>query len=173
MDPTEIVLVPEASTTVPLTVGTTEASWFTTVKGFRLVSTSEPAPVATVGVAALPKLLNAMLVRVLVPTRFSTPPLLMVSAVFGLICPSLVSIVTVAPVMVRLPAGITTVPAVPARLSTPCETVVPPVYVLVAESVSVPAPDFTSESAADPVPVTWFRSRMSELMVSVPPTFAT
>ena len=43
----------------------------------------------------------------------------------------------------------------------------------VAESVSVPAPDFTSASAADPVPVTWFKSRMSELMVSVPPAFAT
>ena len=104
---------------MPLTVGTTEASWFTTVKGVRLVRNREPTPTATVGVAVLPKLLNAMLVSVLVPTRFSTPPLLMVSAVFGLICPSLVSIVTVAPVIVRLPAGITTVPAVPARFSNP------------------------------------------------------
>ena len=117
--PTEIVFVPDASTTVPLTVGTAEASWFTTVNGVKLVRNSEPPPVATVGVVLLPKLLNAMLVSVLVPTKFSTPPLFTVSAVLGLICPSLVSIVTVAPVIVRLPAGITTAPAVPAKFNRP------------------------------------------------------
>ena len=88
------------------------------------------------------------------PTSVRIALLLRVTLFDGSIWPWLVSIVTVAAVIVRPPAGMTTAPNVPPKLSEPCDTVVPPVYVLVPLRLNVPAPDLTKASEAEPVPVT-------------------
>ena len=94
-----------------------------------LLRVRAPAPTATVGLTVPPGLLNVTLFSVFVPiVRFRTPPPLIVTSVDAAICWLLVFCVTVALLIVRPPAGMTTVAAVAVlRFSVPWLTVVPPV----------------------------------------------
>ena len=97
------------------------------------VSVSVPV-VVTVGLVALPRLLKVRELRVLFPANVSVEALLSVTSLAGSICPALVVMVTVAPLIVRPPLGISATPAVmlaadgvaPVSVKVPPLTTVPP-----------------------------------------------
>ena len=92
------------------------------------VSVSTPVGV-TVG-AAPPLLLKVSPASVFAPTSVSVEPPFIVTVFVGWICPPLVAIVTVPPLIVSPPAGTTTEPSGALRLSVPPLTTVLPEYEL-------------------------------------------